>query len=47
MKCLAIIPARGGSKRIPHKNIKPLLGNNHMGYEEEEVTVKWFLPFRL
>ena len=25
MKCLAIIPARGGSKRIPHKNIKPFL----------------------
>lgn len=25
-KCLAIIPARGGSKRIPRKNIKPFLG---------------------
>ncbi|MEL4420901.1 cytidylyltransferase domain-containing protein [Shewanella algae] len=23
---LAVIPARGGSKRLPHKNIKPLLG---------------------
>lgn len=23
---LALIPARGGSKRIPHKNIKPFLG---------------------
>ncbi len=26
MNSLAIIPARGGSKRIPHKNIKPFLG---------------------
>jgi len=25
-ECLAIIPARGGSKRIPRKNIKPFLG---------------------
>ena len=26
MSTVAIIPARGGSKRIPHKNIKPFLG---------------------
>lgn len=26
MSCLCIIPARGGSKRIPHKNVKPFLG---------------------
>ena len=26
MKPLVIIPARGGSKGIPHKNIKPLDG---------------------
>ena len=26
MNCLVIIPARGGSKGIPHKNIKPLAG---------------------
>lgn len=26
MECLVIIPARGGSKGIPHKNIKPLNG---------------------
>lgn len=27
MKNIAIIPARGGSKRIPRKNIKPFMGN--------------------
>ena len=26
MKYLVVIPARGGSKGIPHKNIKPLCG---------------------
>lgn len=26
MKMLALIPARGGSKRIPHKNIRPFCG---------------------
>ena len=26
MKILAVITARGGSKRIPRKNIKPFLG---------------------
>ena len=26
MKILVVIPARGGSKGIPHKNIKPLNG---------------------
>lgn len=32
MKTLCIIPARGGSKRIPHKNIKPFLGKPIMAY---------------
>lgn len=27
MRSLAIIPARGGSKRLPHKNILPFMGN--------------------
>ena len=31
-KILAIIPARGGSKRIPRKNIKPFLGKPIIGY---------------
>lgn len=26
MSCVAIIPARGGSKRIPRKNLKPFDG---------------------
>ena len=32
---LAIIPARGGSKRIPKKNIKPFLGQPIIGYSIE------------
>lgn len=32
MKSLCIIPARGGSKRIPRKNIKPFLGKPIMAY---------------
>ncbi len=34
-KCLAIIPARGGSKRIPRKNIKFFLGQPIMKYSIE------------
>lgn len=30
--CIAIIPARGGSKRIPKKNIKPFLGQPIIKY---------------
>ena len=26
MKTIAVIPARGGSKRIPHKNIMDFMG---------------------
>ena len=35
MKILAIIPARGGSKRIPRKNIKNFLGKPIMCYSIE------------
>ena len=37
MEILAIIPARGGSKKIPGKNIKPLLGKPLIGYAIEEA----------
>ena len=32
---LAIIPARGGSKRIPRKNIRPFAGKPMIGYAIE------------
>ena len=32
MKKVAIIPARGGSKRIPRKNIKPFMGRPMISY---------------
>ena len=35
MKCIAIIPARGGSKRIPRKNIKDFLGKPIIAYSIE------------
>lgn len=35
MNNLAIIPARGGSKRIPKKNIKPFLGKPIIAYSIE------------
>ena len=35
MSSLAIIPARGGSKRIPKKNIKPFLGKPIIAYSIE------------
>jgi pseudaminic acid cytidylyltransferase len=31
-KAIAIIPARGGSKRIPNKNIKPMAGKSIIAY---------------
>lgn len=34
-KLLCIIPARGGSKRIPHKNIKPFKGRPIISYAIE------------
>lgn len=42
-KILAIIPARGGSKRIPKKNIKPFLGRDIITYPiESAVTSEIF-----
>lgn len=35
MKNLCIIPARGGSKRIPRKNIKPFIGKPIIAYSIE------------
>ncbi len=35
MSCIAIIPARGGSKRIPHKNIKEFCGKPILVYSIE------------
>ena len=32
MKNLCVIPARGGSKRIPRKNIKPFMGKPIVAY---------------
>lgn len=37
MKILVIIPARGGSKGIPHKNIKPLNGKPLINYTIDEA----------
>lgn len=36
-KCIAIIPARGGSKRIPRKNIKNFLGKPIIAYSIESA----------
>lgn len=35
MKNIAIVPARGGSKRIPRKNIKPFMGKPIIAYSIE------------
>lgn len=37
MKNLCIIPARGGSKRIPHKNVKPFMGKPILAYSIENA----------
>jgi len=37
MEVLAIIPARGGSKGIPRKNIRPLLGKPLIAYNIEQA----------
>jgi pseudaminic acid cytidylyltransferase len=42
MKTLCIIPARGGSKRIPRKNIKPFLGRPIIEYAIQEAQAARF-----
>lgn len=37
MNCLAIIPARGGSKGIPRKNIRPLAGRPLIAFNIEQA----------
>ena len=37
MKNLCIIPARGGSKRIPRKNVKPFMGKPMLAYSIENA----------
>lgn len=37
MKNLCIIPARGGSKRIPRKNVKPFMGKPMIAYSIENA----------
>lgn len=39
MSNLCIIPARGGSKRIPRKNIKPFLGKPMLAYSIESARL--------
>lgn len=38
MRVLGVIPARGGSKGIPRKNIRPLLGRPLIGYTLEAAA---------
>ena len=39
MRTLAVIPARGGSKRLPNKNLRPLLGKPLIAYMIESALV--------
>lgn len=43
MDCLAIIPARGGSKGIPHKNIQLLNGKPLVAYAIEQALASNFI----
>lgn len=42
-KILAIIPARGGSKGLPGKNIKPLLGKPLIGWTIEQAQASQYI----
>ena len=41
MKCIAIIPARGGSKRIPHKNLVEISGKPLLAWTIEAALDAW------
>jgi N-acylneuraminate cytidylyltransferase len=43
MECLAIIPARGGSKGIPRKNVRPLAGEPLITYNLHEARRSRFI----
>ena len=42
-KILAIIPARGGSKGLPGKNIKPLCGKPLIGWSIEQAQASNYI----
>ena len=42
-KILALIPARGGSKGLPGKNIKPMLGKPLIGWTIEQALASEFI----
>jgi len=42
-KILAVIPARGGSKGLPGKNIKPLLGKPLIGWTIEQAKASKYI----
>ena len=42
-KILAIIPARGGSKGLPGKNIKPLCGKPLIGWSIEQAQASKYI----
>ena len=43
MKVLAIIPARGGSKGLPGKNIRPLCGKPLIGWSIEQAKASKYI----
>ena len=43
MKAIAVIPARGGSKRLPRKNIHPLLGKPLLAWTVEAALGSRYL----
>ena len=43
MRCLGIIPARGGSKGLPGKNVAPICGKPVIAYVMEAALAAWSL----